>query len=364
VKSSSLLRLAVLAGGYAWLSVCGAAELSKATLHPTYTLDLEAGKIGVPREAQDLFWQARTSSERCLGPVINSRVLLAPLPEREFNDADGARLAGLTYSARCYAHTNSGGELQRGYTFAVRTVEGNFAKVRVAGINSRNHLELEWRVYPPPAATAKGTANPSLDIPALFAQARQHLRSQRQQDAVPLLQEAVALAEALPAGARRAEALGEAGSLLWSANRRDLSESALLAAARQMENLPASAVPLESRSRTFRMLGIVYRDLGRAAEAIPWFERALTANEAMPESSPQAAGLKYFNMASNLNELAGVHCRAGHGQDAEATDQRRLDTCARTRSSASVGACREARRSCIDGWMRDSVASRPEGKKQ
>ena len=330
------------------------------TLHPTYTLDLESGKAGGMGSAQDLFWQAKTRSERCLGPNYQSSTLLAPLSERDFAAADAARLAGLTYSAHCFTHTDSGGELWKGFTFAVRTVEGNFAKVRVAGISSRNDLELEWRVFPPPAAPGgsdSASSNPSLEIPRLFEQARQLLRSQRGKESIPLIQKATALAEQLPQGSRtRIETLSEAGSLFWSAEnyKGTLAEPVLMAAVKQIDAAP-NAASQEIVSRTYRMLGVVYRDQQRFTEAIPWFQRAIKIDEARPESTSRLAGEKYFVMSSNLRALSEAQCRAGNAPGAEATDQRRLEACGRSPNPWSVGSCRDGKRSCKDGWMRDGT---------
>src|SRR5262245_60694381 len=64
-----------------------AADLRRATLQPTYTLDLESGSVGGLGPTVDLFWQAKTRSDRCLGPMFNSRALLAPLAASEFDKA-------------------------------------------------------------------------------------------------------------------------------------------------------------------------------------------------------------------------------------------------------------------------------------
>lgn len=343
-----------------------AADLRRATLQPTYTVDLESGKVGVGG-LQDLFWRAKTRTERCIGPNINSRVLLAPLPAAEFNAADAAKVSSLTYADHCFTHTDSGGEVRKGFTFAVRTVEGNFAKVRVAGISSRNHLELEWQLFPPPVAPPGAGAtpsNPSLEIPRLFEQARQSLRVQRGEEAIPPVRQAIALAEQLPHGSRmRIETLSQAGSLLWSAERQgNLAESTLLAAVKQIDAAP-NAANQETVSMTYRMLGVVYRDQQRFTESIPWFQRAVKTDEARPESNPQLAGQKYFVMSSNLRALAEVQCRAGNAPGAEATDQNRLETCGRSPNPWSVGACKDDKRSCKNGWMNDGSPVKYERKK-
>jgi tetratricopeptide (TPR) repeat protein len=210
-----------------------------------------------------------------------------------------------------------------------------------------------------PASGVEGAAptNPSLRIRALFEQSRQLLRTQRGAEAVPLLQQAVAQAETLPPGAPRAEAFSEAGLLLWSTRRLDLAESALRSAAQQMEGPPPSAVSPQTRSMTYRMLGVVLADQRRFDDAIPWFQRAVKTDEALPDSTPQLAGQKYFVMTSNLRSLSEAQCRAGGAAAAEASDQRRLEACARSPNPWSVGACRDGKRPCKDGWMQDGPAA-------
>jgi tetratricopeptide (TPR) repeat protein len=334
-----------------------AASFQRATLPPTYTVDLESGRVGTGGP-QDLFWRAKTRTERCIGPIINSRALLAPLSAAEFDAADVAKVSGLAYSDFCFTHTDSGGEVKKGFTFAVRTVEGNFARVRVTGISFRNHLDIEWELFPPPVApggNASTGSNPSLEISRLFEQARLLLRSQRAKEAIPPVQQAAALAEQLPQGSRmRIETLSQAGSLLWSAEsyRGSLAEPVLLAAVKQIDAAP-NAASQETVSMTYRMLGAVYRDQQRFTEAVPWFQRAVRIDEARPESTSQSAGQKYFSLSSNLRALSEAQCRAGDAPGAETADQKRLEACGRSPNAGSVGSCRDGKRACKGGWMAD-----------
>lgn len=340
----------------------------RAALPPTYTVDLESGKVGVGGP-QDLFWRARTRTERCIGPNINTRVLLAPMTEAEFKTADAAKVSSLAYAEHCFMHTDSGGEVKKGFTFAVRTVEGNFAKVRVTGISSRNHLEIEWQLFPPPVApggSASTGSNPSLEIPRLFEQARQLLRTQRGAEAIPPVQQAVALAGQLPHGSRiRIETLSQAGSLLWSAEnyKGSLAESVLLAAVKQIDAAP-NAASQETTSMTYRMLGVVYRDQQRFPESIPWFQRAIKTDGARPESTPQLMDSKYFAMSSNLRELASAQCRIKDAGAAEVSEQRRVDACKHMRKPEFHGSCKDGKRACNNsGWMNDGPPISYERKK-
>jgi hypothetical protein len=101
------------------------------------------------------------------------------------------------------------------------------------------------------------------------------------------------------------------------------------------------------------MLGVVYRDLGRSPDAIAWFERTIQANDALPETSPVQASVKYMSLASGVQALADAQCRAGQGPAAEATDQARMAACAKLRNPGSVGACNVSPRTCArGGFMR------------
>jgi tetratricopeptide (TPR) repeat protein len=370
VKTKSPFRIptSALICGLLFSGASCAGDLQRATLPPTYTVDLESGRVGVGGP-QDLFWQAKTRTERCIGPNINSHVLLAPLPAADFDKADAAKIAGLPYAQHCFTHTDSGGEVKKGFTFAVRTVEGNFAKVRVTGVSARNHLDIEWQLFQPPAAPGGSvlqSSNPSLEIPRLFEQARQLLRSQRGKEAIPPVQQAVTLAERLPQGSRiRIETLSQAGSLLWSAEnyKGSLAEPVLLAAVKQIDAAP-NAASQETVSMTYRMLGVVYRDQQRFKESIPWFQRAVRIDEARPESTPQLAGQKYFTMSSNLRALSEAQCRAGDAPGAEAADQKRLEACGRSPNPWSVGSCRDGKRPCKDGWMQNGPPVTYERKKK
>jgi len=69
-------------------------SLMRATLHPTFAVDLETGlHKDTPRDRLDLWWQAMTASDRCLCPMIESSALLARLPPEKFDTVDGTTLA-------------------------------------------------------------------------------------------------------------------------------------------------------------------------------------------------------------------------------------------------------------------------------
>lgn len=209
---------------------------------------------------------------------------------------------------------------------------------------------------PPRSAALSGAGKKDayLEIRRLFEQAHQASRTGRRGDAVVPVEQAIALSERLPAGHhKRVETLSQAGALLWSVNQTQLAEASLLAAVQQMDVSP-QAIPPEIARTTFHMLGLIYRDQQRHTDAIPWFQRAVNGSAALPETSPGETENKYFALAYGLRYLAWAQCRADDAQAADATDQRRVEACARLRRSASVNECRDGRRTCVTRWMSQS----------
>ncbi len=188
------------------------------------------------------------------------------------------------------------------------------------------------------------------DPQPLFDQTVQLLRAKKPAEAMVPLKQAIAMADKMR-GEKRIHTLSRSGQLLWSLQERGLAEQTLLVAAREIDASPGS-VKADVSGMTFRMLGIVYRDLNQPAEAIPWLERAISADKGLPESSPQERGMKQMMLASNIQELASQQCRAGHGPLSEETDKRRLEVCSAMRNPNSVGACIQTPRACTKGgWM-------------
>ena len=187
------------------------------------------------------------------------------------------------------------------------------------------------------------------DPQPLFDKAVQSLRAKQPAEAMPPLKEALAMAQKMRPGEKRIHTMSRAGQLYWSLQERALAESTLLAAAKEIDASPAAATPATS-AMTFRMLGIVYRDLGRPADAIPWLERAIAAGRGMPEAGMDK-NVKYMNLASNIQDLANQQCRAGLGPAAEATDAQRASVCGNLNNPASVAACVSTPRNCSRGMM-------------
>lgn len=348
--------------------------LSQATLSPTYAVDLETGHL---KDAEagtlDLWWEAKTETERCLCPYIQSKALLARIPPGDFDSMDAAKLAALDNSADGFVDTDADPGVQPGMTFAVRTVEGNFARVRIVDIDRSKRLTLEWQLYPPAAATqaAPPRTNASLEIPQLLEQARQALRARNKAGAIALTEQAAALADGMPKGSRRRiDLLQEIGSLYWSASNLStdstdvlaLAETVLLSAVNEMHGPAGSTselgplrreIPAETAGKTYRMLGVIYRDRGLQsrdasimAKAVPWFERALVIAEGLPKDNAQQASFRSFKLVSELNEVADAQCQSGETATALANEDRIKKICVETNGAGSAGVCLDQYRGC------------------
>lgn len=322
----------------------------RATLRPTYAIDLESGEQEKSDAAtRDLWWQAISAERRVLGPALQSQVLLAPLAPSGFAASDGAALAALGYAAAGFEHTNEGGAVAKGLTFAVRTQEGNFAKVRVVSISATNAIEIEWRVYQAPGAHAAGAgvqapvaqSNPSIEIPRLLDEAQRALRARNEADSAASLEQAVALARALPAGStQRTEMLSRAGSLYWSLRRLETARDVLDEAAQAIIAAGANApVHWELAARTHRMLGVVHRDARRLDEAIVWFGRAVDAAHGVRPRDENERSTLALGLTSNLAELASAQCLSGARTAGADTRKRLQQACEQLRNPQSVAAC-------------------------
>lgn len=192
------------------------------------------------------------------------------------------------------------------------------------------------------------------EIRQLFEQAHQALRAGRRADAVAPVQHAIALSERFPAGShKRIETLSQAATLLWSVNHKDLAEASLLAAVRQID-AAAKPAPQEIVRVTYHMLGVIYRDDRRHAEAVPWFQRSVNVAASLPETTADEAETKYFALASELRYLAWAQCRADDSAAANASDRRRIESCSRQRRPTANNACRDGLRTCVNRWMSQS----------
>jgi tetratricopeptide (TPR) repeat protein len=301
------------------------AERRSAAIPPTFTLDLESGAVGGNPKA-DLWWHFATRTERTLDAFNGAG--LALIEDLRFEDVDRARLARLRYTYSSLPASGPGPMVKPGALVAVRTAEGNYAKVRILEAGSgQSDLRLEWEIYPAPGqAVASPDGLPSPDVWKVKAEmALKAYRAKRREEAEQLYAEALASAErAGPDHARVAWVLHRSGSMYWSMRQFEHAESRLLRAARIVDALkPGDLVNHLGASGAFlandvhRMLGIVYRDQRRYDQAALHFRKAVTA--AQGAASTANPGTQGWIVSSNLFELAMAQCRLGRLADAQAS---------------------------------------------
>ncbi len=290
------------------------AGVQRALVRPTFTVDLESGTPGAP--GADLHWGMQARDQPYLASY--RAALIAPAGSARWEEMDAAYLARLSYAPNQYSAWGPDAPLRKGAVFAVRTREGNFAKVRVLDIGRRYELNLEWKLYGTAVLqpeAAKPAPNPSLAWRASSEAALAAYRAQRYQDALDACGKAVETAA--EAGAEHhALALVTCGSLL----------GLHLRAARQMETWlrqgVAISLQLDQRAivtalgpreamlkeRGLRMLGVFYRDQQRTREAAENFALAVDTVRAMPPPETMEHRLA---LRSDLHELGSVLAQMG-----------------------------------------------------
>jgi len=112
-----------------------------ATLFASYIFDFDLGTTAV---RGDVWWRTASDTERSLEPQPGAAV--TNLGVVDFNSIEPAALRVLSYSnAPIIGNDDASNQLVTGDVFAVRTSEGNFAKVKVVSYGP--HLELQWETY-------------------------------------------------------------------------------------------------------------------------------------------------------------------------------------------------------------------------
>ena len=293
-------------------------------LRPTWTVDLESGKTGVPRA--DLHWGMVARDQPYLGS--HREALIAPGGSARWEDMDGPYLARLAYAPNQYSAWGPDAPVHRGAVFAVRTGEGNFAKVRVTEIRRNFDLRLEWTLYPGPdtgkaAQPAPGKPappNPPFAWVAARDEALAAYRAQRYQEALDACGRAVAAAG--QAGAENhALALVTCGGLMGLHRRASeqmeewLKQGVEIAMKLEQDAIVATLGPREAmlKERALRMLGVFYRDLSRPRDAAEQFARAVDTVRAMP---PPETGEHRTALRSDLYDLAIALAQLGYRETA------------------------------------------------
>jgi hypothetical protein len=112
------------------------------TIPGTFLFDVDSG--AVTQTGADLFWRQRTDVLRQMEP--QGTATLVNLGVRNFDSITGDELSKLNYStAPILANDDRTNQLVNGDVFAVRSTDGNFAKVKV--LSYGRNLGVQWVTF-------------------------------------------------------------------------------------------------------------------------------------------------------------------------------------------------------------------------
>jgi len=300
------------------------AGLQSALVRATQTIDLETGKEGAARA--DQHWGMQARDQPYLGAHQPQRspgqaALIAQAGTARWEGLGQAALEKLPYAPNRFSAWGPEAPVRKGAVFAVRTAEGNFAKVRVVEIRRNHDLELEWVLFaraPPAQAvkeTAEATVKPSPGWLALRDEALAAYGAQRHQEALDGCGKAVAAAQAAGA-AHHALALVTCGGLIGLHRRAAqqiedwLRQGVAIALKLEQGAIVSALGPQEAmlKERGLRMLGVFYRDQNRPREAADNFALAVDTVRALP---PPETGEHRLALRSDLYDLGLVLAQIG-----------------------------------------------------
>jgi hypothetical protein len=307
----ALLTYAADHAGYVRLPWRPAPEAGQqsALLRATRTIDLETGKEGTPQD--DLHWGMAPGELPFLGTREGAQI--APAGGARWEDMNLAQLARLSYAANQYSAWGTDALVHPGAVFAVRTAEGNFAKLRIAGLGSDHELRLEWKLYPHPSPGI-APADPSPAWTPLRDEALAAYREAHYQAALDACGKAVAAAEQA-GGAQHALALVTCGGLTElqrHASRQTedwLKQAAAIAIKLEQGAIVSALGPRETllKERCLRVLAVFQREQKRPREAAENFALAVDAVRALPppETGEQRMALRadLFDLGLALTQL-------------------------------------------------------------
>jgi tetratricopeptide (TPR) repeat protein len=241
-----------------------------ALLRPASTLDLDSGRQGTPQA--DLRWTMAARDQPTL--AAEHGALIAEGGATRWEDLDAARLAQLSYAPGMYSAWGPDAPVRKGAAFAVRTPEGNFARIRIAEVRDNYDLRIEWTLAAAPAAPTPPEPAPRPGPELAWP---------------PLRDEALA--------AYRAQRYGEA----------------LEACRRGVEG--ASSGPRETllKERCLRMLAALHRDGGRPRQAAELLALAVDTLRSLP---PPETAEQRLALRADLHDLGSVLAQLGYGATA------------------------------------------------
>jgi hypothetical protein len=113
-------------------------------LKGTFTFDLETGVEGGPGGNYDIWWDQQTNVLRQMVPANGAQIV--NLGVTDFNAITPDTLSSLTYSGTPIPGNNdASNKLVTGDVFAVRTNQGNYAKVKV--VSYGYNMQIQWTTY-------------------------------------------------------------------------------------------------------------------------------------------------------------------------------------------------------------------------
>ena len=123
--------------------VCAVEIRSDTVLVPgTDQLDFESGSVGGVSPTMDIFWEQVTATTRRIRLPTGSSGGLLALDGADFSTISEADLMAYAYTSSPIDGPPGSSWLDAGDVFAVRTAEGNFAKVMVMGYEVYNDHEF------------------------------------------------------------------------------------------------------------------------------------------------------------------------------------------------------------------------------
>ena len=133
-----------------------AEQLQTVIIPGTWSIDLESGEIGSTSDSKmDLFWVQKTLTERELRPINGA--LINNLGMVNFNNLTYENLLELSYTSSAINGSNDDNEMPVGTVIAVRTAEGNIAKLEVLELNMESReLTISYKLYVTPEDLCDG----------------------------------------------------------------------------------------------------------------------------------------------------------------------------------------------------------------
>jgi tetratricopeptide (TPR) repeat protein len=325
--------------------------LLSAQVKPSFVLDLETGNTAVSNGA-DLWWHFATRQERAL--ETRNGALMTRIEGRQFAAIDAAFLARLKYALVRLPASGDASEVKAGSMIAVRTAEGNLAKLQVRSAEpGLSALNVEWVLYrvapapgtvavaPAPAATPVAPAAPAPAVSAdanttsqkpaeakaavvapgdpnqwqaKLQQGLDAYRDKRSTDALALYAEALEAAKTFGANSPQvAFVVYRTGTLYWSMQRMNEAERTWIEALRVALKLREADILSQLGLDRAYLVADIYRGLaqtyvhqGRRDEALRAFGKVTTALEA--STAAVRPELRAFVLAGSYLDLGGAQC--------------------------------------------------------